>query len=371
MQKIFLLLLIFISTISLYSIEIDFGGEASVKTSNYDAQFRTQFYGDLHFSETLFVKSLIEIGYLDLNQDTVLEDFINVETKQLYMGYDSDNLEIKAGIIKMKSPGEFIYENEDPGIQLKLYHNDLSFKSFYSLPNLLNNSLEILDDKINLNHMIYTGLSLDGDIEIDLWGAYFDDNRYPLYSYNLFWAGVNVKQRLGNFRYNANSIYNWGGIAELDIPLSAFFYNLDLKYKLNKRTQIFSTITGVNTIIETPGSITQFHSIDNKGRVDSKLRIIFDNDENLSLLDHSIYEGVFNYSDTGYLSLESGYLIEFKKLPLESYIVLGTTFDNLEIDINNEIEIINDLKISTNIAYLFNNLGDDIFQVDLRIKYEF
>lgn len=182
---------VFISFFSILgAMEFDLEGDVKgrselniIPETDVEFDIRTRAELSIGFDSPLYISSKFELGYIDLDDELELKDFTNIETKNLYMGYETETIEILAGMIDLSSPGKNVYDSENFGLRLKYKKFDYTLESFYSLTNLLSDSLELNTKSEELNHLLFTGLKYDNLFESELWGMYLADNSHDDFSY--------------------------------------------------------------------------------------------------------------------------------------------------------------------------------------------
>lgn len=336
------------TTFSILSMDFDLDGEVKNRTEDLDVEMRVRLGMDLDFSSPLYTKTQLELGYIDINSDFYPMDLTDIEVKKLFLGYENDWLDSKLGIIPFKTPNEYIFSDNSVGVKLDIDLGKNEFKTYYSAVNLLSSSLEPIDMLEDLDHIFFLGYENKQFLDLDLFITYYEENEYYDQSSWEIWGGTSLETEIEDFHIDFNYIYYIGMILESRDMLSGWYTTLDLQYDLSKKTTISSMFT-LN------GGETGFTSADSKGEYSSGLKI---------LLDDNFISDSFTFECT----LER----EFDFLDLESSIITGGVIEDydisgFEIDWNSKIELIDNLDLELNIAYLL----PDTFQISSEICFSF
>lgn len=346
-MKFYTILILLISTtFSLLSMDLNLDGEIKNRTEDLDVEMRVRLGMDLDFSSPIYTKTQIEVGYLDINSELTPMDLTDLEVKKLFLGYENNWLDSKLGIVPLKTPNEYIFSDNSLGIKLDIDLGKNEIKTFYSAVNLLSNNLEPIDMVEDLDHIFFLGYENKSFIDLELWLTYYEENEFYDQSSWEIWGGSSLGTALDDFDIGFNYIYYTGMILETRELLSAWYTTLNLEYDLTKQITI-SSMFSLN------GGESDFTSADNKGEYSSDLKI---------LLEDTLITNSFTF--------ESGINIEFDLLDLETKLTAGgvvedSDFSGLEIDFNSKMELIKNLELEFNLAYLL----PDTFQISTELCY--
>lgn len=379
MNKIYLLISFITCMASFTSeIDIDISGETRIRTEYYletddiNTDIRSQISLKITVGNGFYQKTKLELGNIDLNPSLTINDFYEIETKKFYLGYKSDLFKGKIGIIDVETSG-FIYSGEDLGIQLKVKLEDIDFKGFYTLQNIVDDTWDVLEDFSNLNHLIYLSTEFEGysDSDISFWMSYFKDNDEADYSYNLLWLGAELEKKYNLLVGRAGIIYNIGEVITNNIiPINSWMLYADVKMSIDKRSEL---VTRFNFFVnsESTGTINQFQTVDGDGEINSELSLL--TEQVLDMDNLSTNDLVYNNSSLFFY--EIGMKKQLKNIPLEYVIAIGGVSEGnsvigFEMDFNNKIELLKNLDLNINTAYLLKS-GTDNYKVDCNLEYHF
>lgn len=374
--------------------DYDFDGEVKLRsqtttTDKTEQEFDLRVQGSLliEYDSPFFFYLALELGYINLDEYLLFTDFLDLEAKNMFLGYKSDNLESSFGIISINTPGKYVLDSESFGAEAKLDYSDFSLEGFYSLPNLIDDSLSIIMPEEDLSHILFADIKYDKMFEPELWVMYLADNSHQYYSYYSYWLGLEVEQKFDNALANFGFTYNGGEINNYEIPVSAYFTHLSAEYDLSKRSKVYSRLNSTGSFDSSDGVITQFQSALGEGSLDSDLDILYSNNDTMTLSDGNLYSEDFIFDDLGLLTYEVGYSTQFRKIPFETDIVLGAgnsgdifdigfmdSFLGIEIDLKNKIDITDNIQVKVNLGYLFAGDSQDIeneFSLECSLRYRF
>ncbi len=378
MKYLYLLFIGFTSMMSFASdIDFDLNGETrfrtqySLDTDEINTDIRSRLSLKIGEEHGFYQKTDLELGNIDLNSDLIINDFYEIETKELYLGYKTDLIKGKIGIIDVDTQGS-IYSGEDLGLQVKVKSENIDFKGFYTLQNIVSDTWEVLEDFSELNHLAYLSAEYIGipDNNISLWMSYFEDNDEKDYFYYSLWIGSEFKKEYKKFHGKVGFTYNLGEVTSHRIPISSWLLNTELKLSIDNS---FEFVTRFNLIGNSDDTrvINQYQTVDGDGEINSELSLLTEvvlNMDNLSTND-------LVYDNSSLFFYEIGYKKQFKDIPLESVIVLGGVSEGefvigIEMDLNNKLEILKNLDLNINTAYLLQ-AGDDNFNINCYLEYFF
>jgi hypothetical protein len=413
-----------IPELELWGLNFEFSGEVRSRFAffnNYDmdydtndgkvaADIRTQFSTEITTESPLYFNILLELGNIEFDEDLEFTDFFLIELKEIYAGYEWSFIGGKAGIIDVKTPGSSVYEDDNFGLQAKADFSFMKVKSFFTMPELIDDSYEVVDGLANLNYLFFLGFEQEKYVNVDLWGMFLWDNSPEDFYYYCFWTGIEADKKIGIFSGDFGFIYNFGAATYLGIPISAYYSHLTLDVEPTKKTKLYTRFNLTSGSDGSYDTINQFQVVNGEGSLETGLGLLFGgssfsnqsyfSSESLSIVEDGLSSGDFVFEDPGLFVYEIGYMIEFKKLPLETEFVIGgantgelfngegyfTSLIGWEMDIHNTISFSKDLKLDVSLSYLiagnsFNavyelNTGDTLeldtsFKTDCSVRYSY
>jgi hypothetical protein len=433
-EKLFTLLLCTL-TFSLSADDLDFdifglnfslGGELRNRSSYWvnpdldtdteDNEFSSDVRGRLELEITgdsaLYGKTLLEWGNIELTDELTKDDLLELELRELYIGLKYYGLKIKAGAIDLNTPGGYVYDSDEWGIQIKYDFDFLEAKLFYTPIDLTEGSNESLEPAEYMDHLVFLGLKQDYYLDLDLWGMYYHGATED-FTFNSYWFGTEGEKEIDDFTIKAGYTYNGGNVVTYNIPLSSYYTHLSAKYEPDKIKTFFTRFNLTGGSDGSLDSTGQFQSPDGEGNLDTDLGLLFGgspyssqayfDSESLSIVSDNLCEGDISFYDPGLFIYETGISLDLKKvlpLDLETELVMGGAntgdlfsgdgyFDSLigwETDIHNKLQITKDLEFTLSFSYLlpgnaFNavyelNYDDTLeldtsFKADCQMKYSF
>ena len=416
-------------TFGLFGLNFELAGDIRTRSAylnNYDMDYDTSdgevawdVRGRINMNVTwgspLYVRSLLEWGNVELTQDDLsLEDLNDLEMRELYLGYKNPSLKVKAGIIDMNTPGGYVYDSDEWGIQVKYHFDFMEAKAFYSAADLTEGSNESITPAEYMDNLIFLGLHQETYLNLDLWSMYYHGDTED-FTFNSCWLGIEASKKIEDFTVEGGYTYNFGEVVTYAIPLSAYFSHLKLEYEPDKRKTFFTRFNLTSGSEGSLDSTGQFQTLDGEGNLDTGLGLLFGgssyssqayfDNESLSIVSDNLTDGSISFYDPGLLIYEFGFSYDFKDmipLDLESEFILGAAntgdlfegdgyFSSLigwEADIHNRIRITEDLEFALSFSYLlagnsFNavyelnnddetlDLADSSFMAGCRLKYSF
>lgn len=346
-QKLLFILLTCIS-ISLSSIDFDLDGEIKERVIDNLWEVRVKLGTDLEILYPYYFKTEVELGYLEIDNSLSLSDLTDIEVNRLYFGLKEDLLHLKLGIVPVKTPKEYIFNDNSFALEFDLDFGKQEVSGFYSAVNLFGNNLMPIDDVKDLDHILFVEYRDKNIMNMGFWLTYYEENEYYKESSWDIWTGFNLKEDIESLSFDYGYIYQFGMVLETRETSSSWYTFLELEYELSKLNSLSSLITY-------NGGKDSFTTADDKGEFSSDLKI---------LLDDTFY--------TDALTLEVAYNREFNMIPLELSLITGGLFDesginNWEIDFNSQLELGEHLELEMNLAYLFDNE----LQFSSEISYSF
>ncbi|MDC7222112.1 MAG: hypothetical protein PQJ60_00155 [Spirochaetales bacterium] len=439
MKKTILTLLFLASSFCLFgeSLEYDFlnmnfafAGELRARSAylnNFDMDY-TESDGDLAGDvrgrlklkvtgqSPLYFKGMLEWGNVEISDDLSAEDLWDLEMRELYLGFKKSSWKVKAGIIDLETPGGYVYDSNEWGLQVKYDFSsiDLDIKMFYSAADLTEGTNESQMPAEYMDHLVFLGVHQEeyGDLDLDLWGMFYHGDTEE-FVFNSYWFGTEGTKEISDFTVQAGYTCNLGNVVTYSIPLASHFSHLTVEYEQDKSKTLFSRfnlVTGSDGSLDSTG---QFQNPDGEGNLDTGLGLLFGgspygsqayfDNESLSIVSDNLCEGDISFYDPGLFVYETGMEVDFSQwlpLDLETQFVLGGAntgdlFDGegyfysligWEGDIHNKIEFSDHLEFALSLCYLipgnsFNAVYelnyDDIldldtsFKADCQIKYSF
>lgn len=414
-----------IPKLELWGFGFDFDGEVRNRFAffnNYDMDYDTsdgKVADDLRARLALEVTSdspfyymlMLELGNIQFDADLKAIDFVSLELKEIYAGYDSSFIDGKLGLIDVKTAGGAVYDDDSFGIQVKADFDFLQAKSFFTMPELVDETLTFVDGLENLNYLFYLGVQQEKFIDVDLWGMFLWDNSpEDYYYYYCIWTGIELEKKMGMFSGDFGFTYNFGAATYLQIPIYAYYSHLTLEMEPTRKTKVYTRFNLSSGSDGSDDTINQFQVVNGEGNLETGLGLLFggssfDNQsyfssESLSIVEDGLSSDDFVFEDPGLFIYEVGFRLEFDQIPLETEFVLGgantgelfngdgyfTSLIGWEFDIHNTIKFSKDLKLNISTAYLiagnsFNgcyelNTGETLeldtsFMMDCSIKYSF
>ncbi|MDC7233796.1 MAG: hypothetical protein PQJ58_11230 [Spirochaetales bacterium] len=413
---------------TLWGIDFDMGGEIRTRSAylnNYDMDYETadgsiawDARGRLGLKVTwdspFYVNSLLEWGNVEFTQeDLSFGDVLDLEMKELYLGFQENSFKMKAGIIDINTPGNYVYDSDEWGLQGKYDFDFLKLKTFYSAANLTEGNNESTQPLEYMDHLFYLGVNQDTLLDLDLWSMFYHGDTEEL-TYNSCWLGFETAGQINDFSIEAVYTYNFGKVVTYALPLSAHFTRIKLKLEPNKRNTIFTRFNMTSGSDGSLDTLGQFQTLDGEGNLDTGLGLLFGgspyssqayfDDESLSIVSNNLSDGVISYNDPGLLIYELGYRYEFKHimpLDLETEFILGAantgdlfrgdgyfySLIGLVADIHNSLQLSDGLEFDLSLSYLlagnaFNavyelntgetlSLEDSSMKIDCQLKYSF
>ncbi len=391
--------------------DLDYGTSDSEGALDMRGRLKMNVSGDSPF----YFRTLLQLGDLELSDDSLeLGDFTNLEMKELYLGFKGSRLKLKVGIIDLNTPGSYVYDSDELGIQVKYDFFDIvTARAFYSAEDLTDGSNESPQPGEYMDHLLFMGLEQDHLLDLDLWTMYYHGATQD-FLFNSWWIGVEGKKKFNKLKVEAGYTYNFGEVESYLIPLSAYFSHLELKYRTDKSKSFFTRFnltSGCDGYLDSTG---QFQTLDGEGNLETDLGLLFGgspydsmayyDNECLSIVEDNLNDGEISFYDPGLFVYEFGFSYDFGSLidlDLESVIVIGGAntgdlfeggyFYSLiawEADIHNRIEFSDNLEFALSLAYLvpgnsFNavyelnhddemlNLESSSFKADCQLKYSF
>lgn len=375
MKKIYLIILsctLFVAFAS--DIDFDFDGESRIRgvysTENEDLNIdlRSQLSLKISGDSGFYQKTALELGNIDLDSNLTVSSFYEIETKELFFGYKSDFIKGKLGIIELDTIGS-IYSGEDLGLQIKVNTEFMDFKGFYTLQNIVSDTWDFLDDFRNLNHLIYLSAEYEEipDTDLSALVSYFVDQDK---SYNSYWIGSEIIKEYEQLELKAGIIYNGGSVISNNSSISSWLLYTDLELELDKSSEISTRFNFLGNINDS-GTINQFQFVDGDGDINSNLSLLVE--QVLDMDNLSTNDALYINSTIFFYEIE--YSREFNSIPLNSVITLGGVSEGeyiigLEVDIDNKFELLENLNLNLDMAYLLKS-GDDNFEIDLNIEYSY
>lgn len=371
------------SKFDLLGFEIDVDGELRSRTAYLnqfypdDKSLMSDMKGELSIEisndSPFYFNSLFEVGNIELDDDLVFKDFTELEVKELYFGFDSGLIDSKVGIIDIKTPGGYVYSGEDTGMQLKIDFDSFKLKTFYTLPNLVEEDLEVLDDMDNLNKLFYLGIEKDTSYKYDIWAMFLDDNSQDDYDYFSGWIGWEGQKEFDRLDTDFGLTYNFGKVTEdeTDYDISAFYLHGKAEYQTSETLSLFTRLNVTSGDNEMTDAVNQFQVID--GNLDTSLSLLFGgspyssisyfSDESLSIYSDNLSNGDITLSDPGLIIYEAGINFKPENISLESQFVIGgaststadgisdSNFIGVEFDLHNKYKINDTFSVALSLAY--------------------
>ena len=192
-------------SIKLWGLDFDWGGDLRTRfasLSNPDLDYGTSdgeaaldLRGRVSLKVTggspFYCNSLLQWGNVELTEeDLEIADYLDLEMKEIYLGFKGPYLKLKAGIIDMNTPGGFVYDSDEWGLQIKYNFFDVvTAKAFYSAADLTEGSN---DSEIPLEYMdnlFFFGLEQDSFLDLDLWTMYYHGDTQE-FAFHSWWMGL-------------------------------------------------------------------------------------------------------------------------------------------------------------------------------------
>lgn len=379
------------SKFSLFGFDIDIDGKLRVRTAYLDEFYPEDLYTmgdakaklsiDISNESLFYVNSLFEIGNIEFGDNFEIEDLSDLEVKELYIGLDSELLDSKIGIIDVNTPGDYVYSDENAGLQVKYQFNDFDFKAFYSMTNLIADDLEIVEDQTDINHLLYAGIQRDTSYKYDIWAMFLDDNSQDDYDYFSAWIGWEGEKELDGFNSNFGFTYNFGKITEdeTEYDLSAYYAHGMVEFETTETLSVFGRLNLTSGDNEMTDAVNQFQSPDGQGSLDTSLGLLFGgspyssisyfSNESLSIYSENLSDGNITLSDPGLIVYEAGVTFKPENIPFESQFVIGgvstsnadsisdSSFLGVEFDLHNQYKFNEFFSIALSFAYFMPGDG--------------
>lgn len=413
-----------IPDVELWGMNLEFEGDVRSRFAyfnNYDMDYstsdpkiavdiRARFAIDIETKSPFYFRIDLELGNIEFDKDLKASDFFMIELKEFYGGYDWNYVNGKAGIINVKTPGSAVYKDENFGLQAKIDFDVFKAKTFFTLPNLISDPYEFVDEISNLSYLAYLGASQDKYIDTDLWTMFLWDNGPEDFYYYCFWTGLELKKKYGIFSGETSFVYNFGAVSYLGIPISAYYSHLKLELETTKKTRLFSRFNLASGTDGSSDTINQFQVVNGEGNLETGLGLLFGgsafdsqsyfSNESLSIVEDGLSSGDFVFNDPGLFIYELGFVIDFNTFLDETEFVLGgantgelfggegyfTSLIGWEMDVHNRFKFTDELEFHWSLSYLipgnsFNavyelNTGETLgldtsFKTDCSIKYSY
>lgn len=318
-------------------------------------------------------------------------DFINVETKNLFIGYDQEPFEGELGLIGFETPLRAEMDDDLAGLKIDFKKWGFKATALYSILSLGTNdtnlSIEIDDffiDTLDDTHLLYfeggyeledkTLLGMELENGVSAWYMRLMDNRYD-YDYILNWIGLYDEFKWGLVDLDLGFSLNTGSVNYTNsttVPVNAYYLYSKLNFNVFDIVDVFARFNYVSgNEPGTSNAVNQFQTIGARGRIDTDLGILFGGSpfnqqayfsDRFAGIDtrRNITEGKVRFTDPGFMILEFGAKRDFQKIGLETEVVFG--IGRLAHKLNNysvlgyEIDIHNKLKLAKK-TYLYLSMG--------------
>jgi len=353
---------------------IDMRGRLGIKLTDKNSPF--YFYyklevGNLGWGEPLVGSSLGNDG-------------VNLETKNLYIGYKKQGFRGKIGLIPFGTPLGAAFDNDLAGLKItyktKLWHATV----LYSLAAAGTNSLALNDpiDAFEANngddaqiYYVNGGLKVKANT-FDAWLLRFDDKRWGDQRL-LNYIGIYDVLKIGVFSLKVGGVYNTGSVIQSNNTLAVGALHL-YSYAKVKLPQIADLFLRLNITTGNGGDtnlskISQFQVIEGQGRMHSDLGILFGGDSfsQQAFFDHrapvsdtkkNLTEGALQNNDYGLFVIECGLSREIKALKWTPSLVAGYASTlatvnghsmlGLELDWHNRFKLNKNTALKLSAAFL-------------------
>lgn len=401
--KILVFFLVSFSVLCAYSegLEYEYGGEVRTRFAyennpdlDYDtsdgsvaADFRALFNFKLKTSVPLYFYINLELGNIALNEelfttDNFLEN-IELETKDLYVGFDFWMFDIKTGLIVTESPSNIVIDEDNAGIKVKANFDVAKIKAFYSLSNLVDGYFNFIENEEGLNQLFFLGAETDNYLNsnFNVWGMVLDGNDHDSFSYIPFWTGIEFKNENSLFNIENRFIYNGGWVSlnsnDFTFPISALYTNMKISIEPIKDSIVFSRFNLTSSFESETAMVNQFQVINGNGNLDTGLGLLFGgssygsesyfDNNSVSLVEDNLSSGDIVLDDPGLFIYELGISKKFVPFPITSDLIWGgantaalfsgdgyfSSLLGLEIDLHNKFKITDAFTVSLSFCLLF------------------
>lgn len=281
---------------SRYCYMIDKHGSFEVAT-NFDIwDVRGRLGAKLETSNGFFAYYKLELGNIAFGEPYMGgaqgSDVVNIETKNVFVGYDGDFLKGKVGLFDFNTPLGGEIDDDLAGINLKFtilknIHIEAMYSRLYSGMSNTNMGID-MDNFVIPNafssHLYYLQAGYDLQVQsiglsnkVDVYYMRLNDTRF--FDARLNWFAVYDKLNFWIFELDGGVSFNFGQViydAGSVMPLNAMYAKAKIKVDVFGLVDVFARIhyaTG-NAEGET-NAVRQFQTIGGRGDFDSDLGILF------------------------------------------------------------------------------------------------
>ncbi len=344
---------------------IDLRGRIGLKLSSKDNPF--------------YLKYKMEIGNLSWGESAFGTDLgtdgINVETKSLYIGYKSDKLSGKVGLMSFSTPLGAEIDNDLAGIKLAYKGDFFHAEALYSLASAgastnLNDNPSFFELDLSDNADIYYAMGgIHNKVtDASVWFLRYTDKSWGN-DLKLNYAGLYNELKLGVLKVDAGAVYNFGTVSPVtnsNVTVSSLHVYAKAELEIPRIITIFgrfnmTTGNGGNNTNWT--SIGQFQTIHGRGNLNSDLSILFGGssfnqqayfDSNVPTANtkKNLTQGGYHNDDFGLMVIEAGVKRDFQigkvKWTPKAVFGMGYTVSKLtngafglgyEFDLHNKFEL--------------------------------
>lgn len=337
----------------------------------------------------------MEVGNLtwgdDFSGGAVDADGINVETKNLFVGYRDSMFDIKAGILPFAAPGKAVIDTDLAGLDGGFVFGSLHGEVLYSrllAGDVTNESVDIGDlqtSATNFSHLGFADLRYDfsKDISSDIFYMMLYDtlntNRLTLHwigfkqTFQYSFPGDAGFSLSGDaaLTWNLGSLESASGNSSSPVTVNACFMYAKLELTTPWADVMFRVNRSSGNTEGQTNEIHQFQVINNSGKLDTDLGILFGGssfdqqsyfDSDISTLRRkNLTTGDIVYNDPGLFVIEGGLSGKFDFYTVSLVGGIGMTTESLsnqnllgiELDLHNKFRLSKNSTLRVSLAYLF------------------